>query len=485
MSHLILGPVVGGVTQSSALIWARADATGVLYAWVGSQPDLSDATLAGASLQLRAEDGFAGVAPIQNLSPNHRYYYAIHLGTGSQPPPDKVPADNLQGSFTTSPVVGVNQPFNFVFGSCFRPAKPDSGMIYQRIASLRLVEDLRFILLLGDQVYADDFQTNGLGRIALTLQDYRDVYQHDWANASFRTLLKDLPAFMTLDDHEVDDDWCWSDPERQIAHIPWWNRIERWLRGYPRSAWQISRQRVRDALQAYWEHQGMHAPHQEQSMAMTSTGQYQLEESDPGSLAYTFEFGGAAFFVMDTRTMRVRGSGERTMLGSGQWQLLESWLLSVKDRYPVKFLVSSGSVLFRMWADIPKDRWTGYTVERDRLLQFIAANDIQGVYILTGDLHSGHAIQAKLFGPGSQDLVVWEFCASPFEQKPNRLAKLTHANISSPALKDQYCHWIFPQANFGVVRVGFTSQGDAQVTFELRDEFGQLLGSAGESEQSM
>ena len=471
MSHLILGPIVGGVNQSSALIWARADGVGILHVWIGSLPDLSDATPAGSSLQLRAEDGYAGVAPILNLSPDHLYYYAIHLGTVSQFPTDLPPADSFRGSFKTFPIAGVNQPFCFAFGSCFRPSRPDSGVIYQAIASLRHIEDLRFILLLGDQVYADDLQTNGLGRIALTLQDYRDVYQNVWSNASFRSLLRDLPAFMTLDDHEVDDDWCWSDPERQIAFIPWWNRLERWLRGYPRSAWQISRQRVRDALQAYWEHQGMHAPHQEQSLELTLSGQYQLEETDPGSLAYTFEYGGAAFFVMDTRTMRVRTSGERTMLGSGQWQLVEAWLLSVKDRYPVKFLVSSGSVLFRMWADIPKDRWSGYTIERDRLLHFLAANGIRGVYILTGDLHSGHAIQAKLYGPASQDLEIWEFCASPFEQKPNRLAKLTHANISSPALKDQYCHWIFSQANFGLVRVGFTPQGNAQVTIELCDEF--------------
>ncbi len=29
------------------------------------------------------------------------------------------------------------------------------------------------------------------------------------------------------------------------------------------------------------------------------------------------------------------------MLGDGQWLALQSWLLTVKDRYPVKFIVSS------------------------------------------------------------------------------------------------------------------------------------------------
>ncbi|MBU4224378.1 MAG: alkaline phosphatase D family protein, partial [Chloroflexi bacterium] len=171
----------------------------------------------------------------------------------------------------------------------------------------------------------------------------------------------------------------------------------------------------RPTRQAYWEHQGMHAPPFQIPLRVDHGTQYGLHRDDPGSLAYTFEFGAAAFFVMDTRTMRIKNRQEQMMLGEGQWQALEDWLLAVKDAYPLKFLVTSCAVLFSMWADIPRDRWSGFPKERDRLLHFLAANGIEGVYFLTGDLHSAHAISADLYGPNRQPLRIWEFCSTPFE----------------------------------------------------------------------
>ncbi|NOH03749.1 MAG: hypothetical protein HND47_18195 [Chloroflexi bacterium] len=81
-------------------------------------------------------------------------------------------------------------------------------------------DDLRFGLFLGDQIYADVEKQNGLGRIAVTLEEYRAVYEYAWSRPAMRALLPDLPLFMTLDDHEVDDDWHWRDAERRWADIP-------------------------------------------------------------------------------------------------------------------------------------------------------------------------------------------------------------------------------------------------------------------------
>jgi hypothetical protein len=68
--------------------------------------------------------------------------------------------------------------------------------------------------------------------------------------------------------------------------------------------WKIPNQRVQDALQAYWEHQGMHAPPFELPLRLEESGQYSLEPGDPGSLAYTFTFGAAAFFVMNATQLK-------------------------------------------------------------------------------------------------------------------------------------------------------------------------------------
>lgn len=474
MTRLLLGPIIGGLSATGANLWGRANGPGRLRAWLGQKADLSDAWLAGESLPLASENGFAGVAPVANLSPNTRYYYSLGL---SMRPPELAPEP--YPDFTTFPPPRERASFAFVFGSCFRPEGEQSGQIFRAIASRRRKDDLRFILLLGDQIYADDYRFNGIGKVALSLADYRAVYAYTFAQPAFRDLLARLPAFMTLDDHEVDDDWTWMDSNRTLAQIPIWDRVIRWLRGRPREEWQLPRQRVQDALQAYWEHQGMHAPHFLLPPGLNSESQYALEKQDPGSLAYTFTCGGAAFFVLDTRTMRVKSRDETRMLGEGQWHALEKWLLAVKDAYPVKFLVTSSTLLFTMWLDITRDRWLGFPGERDRLLDFLASHGIKGVYLLSGDLHSAHAVRAELYGTHDSVQPLWEFCASPFEQEPNRLSSSTYRPLRSAPVKSQQLFFIAPQHNYGLVRVDLSAPDSPQVKFEVYGKSGQLLGEAG------
>ncbi|MCI0521216.1 MAG: alkaline phosphatase family protein, partial [Chloroflexi bacterium] len=446
MDHFLLGPLVGGLAHDHANLWGRARGAGVLHAWLGEQHDLSDAHLAGKSLPLTAENGYAGVAAVSGLLPDRRYYYALTLS--GDPPPAKA-----HPSFTTFPNPGERVPFSFAFGSCFQPKNAAGGKIFDAIETARQAENLRFILLTGDQIYADARQHNGIGKIACTLEEYRAVYAYTWSRPTWQRLMVNLPVFMTLDDHEVDDDWRWVNRSRQEATIPWWDRLKRWLQGLPAEERRIPLKRVQDALQAYWEHQGMHAPGFELPPQLAASGQYALSASDPGSVAYTFAFGGAAFFVLDTRTMRVVNRRERVMLGEGQWQALEAWLLAVKDAYPVKFIVTSCALLFSMWLDVPQDRWSGFPQERSRLLHFLAANDIQDVVLLAGDLHSSHAVYAELYGAQGRPLPLWEFCSTPFEQSPNKLARRTYLPLRGGAVKTTRLEFVQAQNNFGIVRV--------------------------------
>jgi alkaline phosphatase D len=442
-----------------------------LHAWLGRQPDLSDAYLSATSLPLAAQDGYAGVAVVKGLKPETCYYYALTL---SDSPPKQTWED--YPAFTTSPVPGKRVSFNFAFGSCFRPKDAQGGRIFQTIDQRRRSDQLRFILLIGDQIYADDSDHNGIGRIACTLAEYRDVYTYTWSRPTFRQLLANLPAYMILDDHEVDDDWHWQDSNRRLADIPWWDRLKRWRQGSRPEERQLPIQRVQVALQAYWEHQGMHAPGMELPPQLNRVGQYALDMDDPGSLAYTFTFGAAAFFVLDTRSMRVKGRSEASMLNEGQWQALKSWLLAVKNAYPVKFLVTSCSMLHPMWHDIPRDRWSGFPEERDRLLHFLAANGIEGLYLLAGDLHSSHAVYAELYGPQGLTLPVWEFCSTPFEQNPNRLARYTYTPLHSGPVKASRRAFCVSQCNFGVVRVDFSKGKRPRVAFQVYGQQGELLG---------
>jgi alkaline phosphatase D len=476
MTQLILGPIIGGVSATGANLWGRADGPGRLRAWLGRQADLSDAWLAGESPPLAAEDGFAGVAPVAGLSANTRYYYSLSL---NDRPPN--PAVGPYLGFTTLPQVGARDSFAFAFGSCFRPESEQGGHIFRAIAQRSQQDNLRFILLLGDQIYADAYDFNSIGKVATSLADYRAVYAYAFARPPLRDLLASLPAFMILDDHEVDDDWTWTDSDRTQAQVPVWDRVIRWLHGRPREEWLLPQQRVQDALQAYWEHQGMHAPPFALPFSLDAKGQYSLAAADPGSLAYTFTCGAAAFFVLDTRTMRVKSRTETIMLGEGQWQVLEQWLLAVKDAYPVKFLVTSDALLFDAWLDFARDRWSGFPEERERLLRFLAEHTIAGVYVLTGDLHAAHAVQAELYSPqGGLPLSLWEFCATPFEQEPNHFYSRTYRPIQAEVVKSQQLHFSVRQHNFGLVRVDFSTPGNPRVRFEVYGKMGELLAEAGD-----
>ena len=481
MNELSLGPIIGGLSHRRVFLWGQAkpDQAGEarLHAWIGRLPDMSDANLEETSLPLIPQNGYAGVVPLDGLQADTRYYYALNLNSHPPASGEGPLPGGAYPSLRTFPTPGKPVAFNFAFGSCFRPAGPNSGKIFRALEARRLADDLRFVLMIGDQIYADDFEHNSLHKVAETLDEYRAVYQYVWGWPELRQLLCNLPAFMTLDDHEVDDDWRWIDQSRRTATIPWWNALTRFLRGRPLAEARLPLERVQNALQAYWEHQGMHAAPMPQPLEMDPAGRYALPASDPGSLAYTFEYGPAAFFVLDTRTMRVRPrwGGARSMLGEGQWRLLQDWLLRVKDVYPVKFLVSSCSLLHDLWIDIPKDRWSGYPHERDRLLHFIAANGVQGLYVLAGDLHSGHAIYADLYTPSGKDLPLWEFCSSPFEQKPNILAGWTRVKIHNGLLKRQERRFFCAEPNFGVVRVDVPVNGKADVKFQLYGRTGDLL----------
>ncbi len=478
MNDLLLGPIIGGLSHNRVHLWGRATTASalssanppVLHAWLGGQPDLSDAQLAATSLPLTDATGYAGVAPITNLKPNTKYYYALTLSS-THPDPSK----EGYPAFTSSPPPGEHASFAFAFGSCFRPENQDGGQIFYALDQHRETENLRFILMIGDNIYADAFEHNGIGKIACTLEEYREVYQYTWSRPPYQKLLKNLPAFMTLDDHEVDDDWRWTNRNRQQAYIPWWDKFQRWLKRRPPQERDIPLKRVQDALQAYWEHQGMHAPSFRLPPQLTPAGQYDLAPEDQGSLAYTFTFGAAAFFVLDTRSMRVRNRRERTMLGEGQWKALEAWLRAVKDLYPVKFLVTSCSMLYPMWLDIPGDRWAGFPKERDRLLHFLANEGIEGVYLLTGDLHTAHAVRTDLYGPQGRALPLWEFCSSPFEQQPNKFPQKTYLPLRGGSVKNTERYFSIAKKNYGIVRVDYPDAGTPRVRFELYGKSGELL----------
>jgi hypothetical protein len=121
--------------------------------------------------------------------------------------------------------------------------------------------------------------------------------------------------------------------------------------------------------------------------------------------------------------------------------------------------------------DIAADRWSAFPAERQRLLKFLAENEIEGVHILTGDLHSGHAVSAQLKCPGGRRLPIVEFCASPFEQRSVWLS-FGYIPVFSRWLTRAKRHFYRAYPNFGIIQVNFDSPKPS-VTFTLHYRAGE------------
>ncbi|GEM_PF-681200 len=467
-----LGPLVGGLGPNQANLWAKvrpedlasAGGSNQLHGWIATKEDFSDAILAAQSYPLGAETDYAGVVPLRNLDPGTCYWYALSLVQVKPPAPD--------GHFTTFPEDGQPSPFAFAVGSCFLPKGNDCERAFRKLVEVTTahqgqIDEPRFMLMIGDQIYADQYPLNGIPKVATSLADYRAVYNHTWADPEMRKLMAILPAYMALDDHEVDDDWAWWDEAHTRAYNSPLERFLRFIMGRPVEERVISPTRIQAALEACWEHQYMHADGFIQPFRFDADYNYIVTGPDPGSLAYTFNYGAAAFFVMDTRTCRVRDLRNIHMLGDTQKGLLKDWLLRVNQTHQVKFLVTSSAFLFELWVDIARDRWIGYKAERNDLLKFIAGNNIRDVCFIAGDLHSGHALSVDLQGADGNPIRVWEFCASPFMQKIGPFTwsykKIRSPNIIPGSQDKHFCH---PNINFGVVKVEYEN-GVPHIQYDL------------------
>ncbi len=251
---------------------------------------------------------------------------------------------------------------NFAFGCCQYPG----GFIDRSVAyaSYRdLAERLssaddgpRFIVLTGDQVYTD--ATAGI--LDPSIRDGRYVLPYNrWLQArAVRTALRQVPSYMLLDDHEIENDW-----EESNNAEPYDVAIH--------------------AYERYQRH--------------TTTGSTELY--------FNFVFDTFRFFMLDTRTRRdVRDLSNidtaNILDGQGfgsQVNGLANWIQTPSFDRP-KFIVSPSMLLPRhreatRWdhraSALHSDGWDGYPASLNELLVMAAKSQTEQVIFLSGDEHVG------------------------------------------------------------------------------------------------
>ncbi|WP_282605477.1 alkaline phosphatase D family protein [Pelagibius sp. Alg239-R121] len=308
----------------------------------------------------------------------------------------------------------------FVLGSCrypgvmwkikdadriFGPMAQEATKGYPKDKKIKERRPVDFALMVGDQIYADMLNRHVPVGLADTAQEFQERYLTAFGSRKMRKLLRNLPTYMILDDHEIEDNW----------------HQDRIKKAESRKVFNL-------AIDAYKSYQWSHCP-----------------DSFRGRLYYQFECGGYPFFVLDTRTQRYMDDVKddlndnhllgRPSLGDeepSQLERLLKWLVDCQTERgnTPKFVVSSsvfapnpmsartgrkGSGEQKVeWAE-GSDSWPAFPETRKAILDTILTKKIQNVVFLSGDIHCANVAQLSFAGtPGAAKLKAYSITSSAF-----------------------------------------------------------------------
>jgi len=212
----ILGPFLGYVTASSVKVWLHLEG-GAPDVYITIHSDVTGAPIAEGKLTFRHEQLWTDCTSIDGLSPESRYFYKLWTNAAYSIPLDLQGLKETELCFRTLPQDDDNAQIDFLLMSCHNPPASEADgfngfAIWADIPQIIAGEsnkNVRFALLIGDQIYADDWKDRILAtksdadRIAL----YLDAYRTFWSNIHYRRVLCSLPAMLMWDDHDIVDGW--------------------------------------------------------------------------------------------------------------------------------------------------------------------------------------------------------------------------------------------------------------------------------------
>jgi cholesterol oxidase len=279
-------------------------------------------------------------------------------------------------------------PLRFALGSCQYPhglfdrdladASLDRLALGEPAASNAAApEPVGLALMVGDQIYAD--ATAGLVDPTRRDEKYDLPHQRAFRLEGMRRVMRRMPVQMLLDDHEIFDNW---EPLPTTLN-PSVQRVED----------EIERRKDarRDGVAAYQLYQRM-------------LGRRLRGATGAGPQDFSFHAGGHAFYMLDTRSRRQRGSPSDGPAGGFIVQptrrlALERWLIANPSR--VKFIATPSILLPRRKELVGRDAntcrsdaWDGFPESMAWLLGFIADKAIRHVVFLSGDEH--HSMHAEI-----------------------------------------------------------------------------------------
>jgi len=392
-----VGPILGATDGGSARVFGRGELEPTAAGPRGSYGAIRWRKAGKKSFseprffRLNPNFDLTGTFTVQGLLPATEYEYQTgwffsELGVeevGKGPKLDWSEAGTT--SFTTASEDAAAKR-SLVFGSCRYLVRilgsywcDDRGdKVFRSI--LRQIDDENertdLLLMIGDQIYADDiFGIRSDDR----LDQFNERYRAAFSPRYVRELMSRVPTYMTLDDHEIENDWPAAASEAD------------WITKYPA------------AMQAFLTYQASHGP----LFAANDEGYI---KGRPNHYWYPFMNGCCDFFVLDTRTERwldVSEGEEPEIMSDIQLRALLEWLADGSGK--VKIVVTSVP-LFPDGNRRSQDKWTGFLAQRTKVLDHIRDEKVRRVVFLGGDLHL--AMSAALVSPSHPDFQVVSLVSS-------------------------------------------------------------------------
>ncbi len=369
------GVASGDVDQTSAVLWARSTALGVMtFGYTGeadsNNSPLIEAAVTDATIPVKIE--------LRNLTPGTRYTYVVTNPVG----------ESASGTFLT--------PFEEGFhGLRFGVSGDWRGELapYPAISNIAS-RDLDFFAALGDTVYADIPSIDLPASQAYTLEEFRikhnEVYRERFDENTWAAARASTSLYVTIDDHEVTNDFAGgaspsSDPLFFDQSATYINETDLFHNG----------------VQAFQEYN----PIREEFYGDTGDPR---TAGKPKLYRYRTFGSDAAIFLVDARSFRdeelnnilnpfanrairqfVEDSfdPDRTMLGQAQLDELIDDLLDAQARGITWKFVMVPEPIQNLTPIQAADRFEGYAFERTQLIQFIVENGIANVVFIAADIH--------------------------------------------------------------------------------------------------
>ena len=441
MTNLLLGPLLRHVGEHDATVWVETDAA--------CEVEVRAAGGHGKERTFSVAGHHYAVVVVTDLPPSAATPYQVLLDgeavwpeAGSTFPPSRIGT------------IDPNRPVRLIFGSCREVTKrhprgstPTAPDVLIAFATRMIGEDQAkwpdLLMLLGDQIYADDTSPAMRNFIrsrrdikrppkaeVANFEEYTRLYYESWGEPTVRWLLSTLPSSMIFDDHDVRDDWNTSLAWRlDMQKTDWWE------------------ERITGALMSYWlyQHLGNLSPEglaadktyaavreePDAEATLRAFAQHADKEADgaKGTMwSYRRDFGPVRLIVIDSRCGRVLKDGHRSMISDPEFEWIEHqvddggfehlvvatsmpWLLprALHDIESWNEALSAGSrgrIMARLGERVRRavdlEHWAAFRASFDRLARLFArvgrgehgGRAPATITVLSGDVHHSYISEA-------------------------------------------------------------------------------------------